>query len=81
MSTPTKYRATATAVTIHMEGQNFSYAEDITTLQMVDEAGGAFFLISQNDGEPLRMDLQEMELLVEQARNLLAQPGIEEVGA
>jgi hypothetical protein len=80
MTTPTKYLATTTAVTVHPEGQNFSYAEDITTLRMVDESGGAFFLISQNDGKPLRMDLQEMELMVEEARKLLAQPGVEGVG-
>lgn len=81
MSISTKYVATITAVTIHTEGQNFSYDEDITTLRMVDEAGGAFFLLSQNDGEPLRMDLQEMDLLVKEAREMLAQPGVEEVGA
>lgn len=81
MSTPTKYRATITAVTIHTEGLNFYFDEDVTTLKMIDEAGGAFFLISQNDGEPLRMDLQELELLVKEAREMLAQPGIEEVGA
>lgn len=77
MTTPTKYLATATAVTIHPEGANFCYGEDATTLQMVDEAGGAFFLISQEGREPLRMDLQELELLVEEARELLAQPGVE----
>ena len=79
MSTPTKYLATTTAVTIHPEGMNFSYAEDATTLRMVDEAGGAFFLISQEDREPLRMDLQEMELLLATARKLLAQPCVEGV--
>lgn len=77
MTTPTKYLATTTAVTIHRAGENFCYGEDATTLQMVDEAGGAFFLISQEGREPLRMDLQELEILVEEAKELLAQPGVE----
>jgi hypothetical protein len=77
MSTPTKYLATATAVTIHREGENFCFGEGATTLQMVDKCGGAFFLLSQEGREPLRMELQELELLVEEARGLLAQPGVE----
>ena len=77
MTTPTKYLATTTAVTIHREGENFCFGEGATTLQMVDECGGAFFLLSQEGREPLRMELQELELLVEVARGLLAQPGVE----
>ena len=77
MSTPTKYLATTTAVTIHREGENFCFSEGATTLQMVDEAGGAFFLLSQEGREPLRMELEELELLVEEAKKLLAQPGVE----
>ena len=77
MTTPTKYLATTTAVTIYREGENFCFGEGATTLQMVDEAGGAFFLLSQEGREPLRMDLQELELLVEEARKLLVQPGVE----
>jgi hypothetical protein len=76
VTTPTKYLATTTAVTIHREGDNFCFGEVATTLQMVDEAGGAFFLLSQEGREPLRMDLQELELLVEEARKLLVQPGV-----
>lgn len=78
MTARTKYVATTTAVTIHREGQNFCFGDDVTTLRMVDEEGGAFFLLSQNDKEPLRMDLQELEVLVEEARNLLAQRGVED---
>jgi hypothetical protein len=77
VTTPTKYLATTTAVTIHREGENFCFGEDATKLQMVDEAGGAFFLLSQEGREQLRMELQELELLVEEARKLLAQPGVE----
>jgi hypothetical protein len=78
MTTTTKYVATTTAVTIHREGENFDYSEEATTLRMVDEAGGAFFLLSQTGCEPLRMDLDEMELLVVKAKELLGQPGVEE---
>jgi hypothetical protein len=76
VTTPTKYLATTTAVTIHREGENFCFGEDATKLQMVDEAGGAFFLLSQEGREQLRMELQELELLVEEARKLLVQPGV-----
>lgn len=77
MTTPTKYLATTTAVTIHREGDNFCFGEDATTLQMVDECAGAFFLLSQEGREPLRMDLQELELLAVKAKELLTQPGVE----
>jgi hypothetical protein len=74
----TKYIATTTAVTIHATDQNFDFGEQSIELRMVDEAGGAFFLISQEDGTPIRAELAELELLVATAKTLLKQKGVTE---
>ena len=77
--TPTKYLSTTTTVMIHAEGANYDLAEQSLTLQLVDEGGGAFFLLIQDGGAPLRVELGELELLVVEAKKLLAQPGVGEV--
>ena len=71
----TKYHATTTAVTIHAAEQNFCFGEQSITLTMVDEAGGPFFLLNQEGAGPIRCELEELELLVAEAKKLLDQPG------
>lgn len=67
--------ATITAVVIHPDDVNPCYGEDVIELRLVDEAGGGFFELRQNDHGPIKSDLQDLELLLEQARVLLNQPG------
>lgn len=66
--------ATITSVTIHNRDQNFSYGEGGIELRMVDETGGAFFELRQEDVGPIRTDLADLEVLACQARRLLQQP-------
>lgn len=77
MTAPTKYQATTTTVVIHPEGLSFDLAEQALTLELTDEGAGSFFLLSQDGGVPLRIESAELELLVVEARKLLAQPGTE----
>jgi hypothetical protein len=64
------YSVTPVAVSIHPVDQNFAFAEDSLELRLTDEAGGAFFLLSQEGREPIRLELEELELLVVHARRL-----------
>jgi len=67
--------ATITAVVIHPAEVNPCYGEDVIELRLVDESAGCFFELRQDDHGPIRCDLQDLELLLEQARRLLDQPG------
>lgn len=67
--------ATITTVVIHPPDVNPCYGEQVIRLSMVDEAGGCFFELSQDEAGPIRCDLADLELLVAQARTLMAQPG------
>lgn len=67
--------ATITAVVIHPDDVNPCYGDDVIELRLVDEWGGCFFELRQNDHGPIRCDLQDLEVLLEQARVLLNQPG------
>ena len=66
------YRITPVAVSIHPADKNFAFAEDSLELRITDEAGGAFFLLSQEGREPIRLELEELELLVVEARRLFS---------
>jgi hypothetical protein len=67
------YRVTPVAVSIHHVDQNFAFAADALELRLTDEAGGAFFLLSQEGRtEPIRLELEELELLVVEARRLFS---------
>jgi hypothetical protein len=70
--------ATIIAVVIHPPEVNPCYGEDVIELRMVDEAGGCFFELRQNEAGPIRCDLADLELLVTQARTLLAQPAAQD---
>lgn len=67
--------ATITTVVIHPPEVNPCYGEGAIELCMVDEAGGCFFELRQDEAGPIRCDLADLELLAIQARTLMAQPG------
>lgn len=70
MSTPI---ATITAMVIHPPNVNPCYGEDVIEIRMVDEAGGAFFELRQDDRGPIRADLEDLEALVVAAQRMLCQ--------
>lgn len=69
--------ATITAMAIHPPDRNPCYGEDVIELRMVDEAGGAFFEVRQDDRGPIRADLEDLQALVAAAQRMLAQEGVE----
>jgi hypothetical protein len=73
------FRVTPIAVAIHPADKNFAYAEDLLELRLTDEACGSFFLLSQAGREPIRLELEELELLVVEARRLFS--GVEVTNA
>jgi len=70
MSTPI---ATITAMVIHPPDVNPCYGEDVIEIRMVDEAGGAFFELRQDDRGPIRADLEDLRALVAAAQRMLGQ--------
>ena len=70
MSTPI---ATITAMVIHPPNVNPCYGEDVIEIRMVDEAGGAFFELRQDDRGPIRADLEDLRALVAAAQRMLGQ--------
>lgn len=70
MSTPI---ATITAMAIHPPGVNPCCGEDVIEIRMVDQAGGAFFELRQDDRGPIRADLEDLQALVIAAQRMLGQ--------
>lgn len=70
MSTPI---ATITAMVIHPPDVNPCYGEDVIEIRMVDEVGGAFFELLQDDRGPIRADLEDLQALVIAAQRMLGQ--------
>lgn len=68
----TFYRVTPVAISIHPTDANFAFAQDSLELRITDESGGAFFLLSQEGREPIRLELEELELLLVEARRLFS---------
>jgi len=66
--TPIKY-------SIHRQGDNPIFGEQVITIALEDEAGGPFFVVESNQpsGDGLRIDDDELELLVKAGRKLKAE--------
>lgn len=66
--------ATITSVVIHPPAVHPCYGEGAIELRMVDGSAGFFCELRQDGVGPIRCYLEDLELLVAQARALLAQP-------
>lgn len=60
---------------IHRQGDNPIFGEQVITIALEDEAGGPFFVVESNQasGDGLRIDDDELELLVKAGRRLKAE--------
>ena len=65
---------TITAVLIHRPVQNPWIDEGVIELRLVDEVGGCFFELRQEDKGPIRADMEDLEALLIAARQMIAQP-------
>lgn len=69
----TTYRVTPISTHITREGQHPIFGEGIL-ISLDDEAGGAFLVIKNtgDDGGSIRVELEELEILLIEARKLMA---------
>ena len=65
-------RITPVKMAVHRQGTNPVFGEAVITIEIIDEAAGPFFVIESNDDE-LRIDVDELEVLVQAGKTLLAE--------
>lgn len=73
----TRYTMTTSEIVIHRVSSNFAFGEFNTFVRLEDEAGGPFLVIRQPDSSEkgeLRLDPEEIELIAQAAKTLIAQP-------
>ena len=67
----TTYKSTYIAAVVHQAGDNPIINEQSTTVTICDEAGGAFISLTDSQGETIKLDPEELEMVVEVARKML----------
>lgn len=73
-----EYLLTVVAVTVHHKDSHWCFGEGTVRMEMTDEAGGAFFRLSNAASEEpwINLEAEELALLAEQAKRMLAQPAV-----
>jgi len=66
-----EYKITPIAVSVHRKSESPIFGEGVTNIRIDDEGGGMFLVISQEDKE-IRCDIEELELILSAARELIA---------
>ncbi len=67
----TTYKSTYISAAVHRVGDNPIINECSTTITICDEAGGAFISLTDSQGETIKLDPEELEMVVEVARKML----------
>ena len=67
----TTYKSTYLSASVHHAGDNPIINEQSTTVRICDEAGGAFVSLTDSGGATIRLDPDELEMVVEVARKML----------
>jgi len=67
----TTYKSTYLSAAVHLAGDNQIINEQSTTVRICDEAGGAFVSLTDSEGTTIRLDPEELEMVVKVARNML----------
>ncbi len=67
----TTWKTTYIAAVVHQAGDNPIINEQSTTVRLCDEAGGAFVSLTDCEGTTIRLDPEELEMVVEVARKML----------
>jgi len=67
----TTYKSTYLSAAVHLAGDNPIINEQSTTVRICDEAGGAFISLTDSEGTTIRLDPDELEMVVEVARKML----------
>jgi hypothetical protein len=68
-------RITPIKFAIHRQGDNPIFGEQVITIAIEDETGGPFFVVESNQasGDGLRIDDDELDMLVKASRRLKAE--------
>lgn len=67
----TAYKSTYIAAAVHRVGDNPIINECSTTVTICDEAAGAFISLTDSEGTTIKLDPDELEIIVEVARKML----------
>jgi hypothetical protein len=67
----TTWKTTYISAVAHLAGDNPIINEQSTTVRICDEAGGAFVSLTDSEGTTIRLDPEELEMVVKVARNML----------
>lgn len=67
----TDYTATTMKIAIHRKGDNPDHGEGVTYIEVADEGAGAFLELSQDD-QKIRIDPEELDLIVSEAKKMMA---------
>ena len=73
-----EYAQTVTEITTSPKGEPL-YSERATQIRLADEGGGVFIVLGQESGE-VRLDPEEIDLVHDAAKQLLAQHDSREDG-
>ncbi len=69
-----EYKVTPLKVAIHNKITNPLFGESVTHLEIDDEAEGPFIVLrqeSEGEDEIIRLDMEELEVIVKEARKLI----------
>ncbi len=66
-----EYKITPIAFSIHLKGVNPIFGEGITHVKIEDEEAVPFILLSQDGSESIRLDVEELEKVLEVSRLLI----------
>ena len=68
---------TVTRISIHEQGDNPVFGESVTSIEIDDDAGGAYLVLKQcsDDIKPgeIRLDFEELDALTEASKKLFAE--------
>lgn len=64
-------KVTVIAISIHPENENQIFGEGVINMRIEDEAGGGFFVISQNGATKIRLNPDELYLLAKEGKKLI----------
>ena len=67
-----EYKTTITQVTIHKSDDNPVFGESATRIKLEDEGAGRYLVIEQ-DGGSISLDPEELDLIIAEAKKLMAQ--------
>ncbi len=67
----TTYKSTYISAAVHRVGDNPIINECSTTVTICDEAGGVFISLTDSEGVTIKLDPEELEMVVEVARKML----------